>query len=888
MQIINNLEKNSSDQYSEPLPEFGEIKRVSFSAENGVIITSINVNNASYSELPKKFSESANTRNIFKNQLFSEGTNHAENFEEKNNNRIFSSDTLDKKNALNAKSTPSPFKETCTKINNLELKIPEKVHKNREVEGDTAKSGRLDDSITTERFAEANLSHFNSQKKLNLNDACTKKNNFFRDPPHKKNPEKRSEKSSSLERSSRERSISRDRSRSSSITDRSRSNDSQSTERSKSADKSNSIERSSSTDCNSDSLDETIIQKCKAESERIREKNNLRKMTMITKGIVNDNEISNRVHIKKKLTGLYNSIIKITFGDSNRKLVFNQYGDITHKLLPDKLSHLEISCEHIYAIMLDSIFHNVYYFLTEEGFVISLLDLKKLIVKKYAPKSSPLLELINHRMYDHFQKTPLYNNDPTNPGEASLITLLQTLPFPEKMNINFNNTKEKICLRLLQRIYPLRTLNQEEVPIIPPLTFLCSYKSFVDTSLLFKFIAELLKLPSDEMPHLQKMRVLNICQNWFESNLYMKDKYFIKNEFLEIIQVCKNLKNVEINNYCEEIKWSFQLKEPKYSPNKKEFSTVESFFTTLFTGMCDEETMKNFVELAAKDIKTNAALSICNISPLEFKEQKDKTGREEEFEIFYNRIVNFVIATHEKYVLKVGAELKKDSPKATHASETNANEALKESVSQNKFNFASSPLTSYLEFFISLAYRLAKNNDFFSSFAIHNALTKINIDKYFAEKMNAPKFDKFFRKLKLSDDVDEAPCLMKHLYLSKLFMTDQSFHNLNQKIAECRAEEVYYIPQIALLKSKVLHGMDKIELSARNACNINSIGTQEKIEEKDINFSTLHEQSNLILWVNAMLQEMRYHLYKEFERPQVLNTDIVFEILRETESRGDI
>lgn len=152
--------------------------------------------------------------------------------------------------------------------------------------------------------------------------------------------------------------------------------------------------------------------------------------------------------------------------------------------------------------------------------------------------------------------------------------------------------------------------------------------------------------------------------------------------------------------------------------------------------------------------------------------------------------------------------------------------------------------------FISMAHRLAKNNDFFSAFYIHSAI-KNSMDKQI-EKIKAHEMS---RKSKYNEKETEYGKILRKL--KDLNHLIDSSENYKQKIKECQRNNSFYNPEIAKKRTEIFHALEKIPKSDKSALS----------KTIPIDFEYIFNLSPLILKESAILENFRFISRQNLKKP---------------------
>ncbi len=492
------------------------------------------------------------------------------------------------------------------------------------------------------------------------------------------------------------------------------------------------------------------------------------------------------------------------------------YIDLLNKLKSGSidLSEKIKSKEMIYLKISRALGHEIYYFFDDSGRFITLSDLDKLVVKIYGLKDSEMQDEIRSDL-----NTLFANLHFEIPEESVLVENLWKCSLP-----NFKNefgkieNKSTICLSILLRLYPLSSplnverihdkkdfvVNSEKVPLFPPITLLCVYKEFVSTEDLFKNIAIIIESKSDWIPWYQKLRIMNFCRVWLESNLYITEKKSpaVQNGLKKIIQVGMAHDDNEMNKACNELQ---ELLE----------NSMKSTFLIQSSGSLQKVDLQadihKWIDLIAADLSLISSEACLSLGVF-VKNENDKTS------VFFNKVTNYVV------------------------------NSMTGGRRENFIHFA--------DFFVSLSLYLYERNDFLSSFAIYSALHVYPIMDFLKSKDKKFKYNKLMR-----DQLKK---------LNEVYAIEDNYLLMRERVQECKRENIFYIPLPSLIKTKMLHLADSIEL----------FGDEKNISIIDV--EKFSEQASLSWALNQYFQDLRTQYIDKIQK-ETLQTTIMAELEKSTE-----
>jgi|GEM_PF-2461848 len=530
-----------------------------------------------------------------------------------------------------------------------------------------------------------------------------------------------------------------------------------------------------------------------------------------------------RVDVIIELRKVYDCLINV-FNDKNNKITLTQSGLLKVTLNKNLNNNLEINQEvikFIYHKILRGMTTHIDYFFDDRGYFVTLKEMDKLAIKIFPDFQSPFQIDVEDELKNYYEDKPMFLWVKNIVGESEYLDLISHLPFPKLLeNQNFSNN-EKLCISIFQRLYPSRgpkNITNEEVPLMSPITFLYSYKNYLTTTELFNQALLVLNLPEEEMPHLQKLRVLNFLRVGIDSHLIQNED--ITNSVKAVINkivLMQTVKNQEFRDLCQEIQFLSEQMELDNLIEKLEIPSDAVYPVDKFLSIEASKTISHidFINALTDDIKHMASQAFFNVTLSSLF--KEKGGNKTE--IFYQGLMNFIA----NYFIK-SFELRFDNYLDTH-------------LIKNK-------LDHFFEIFIDVAYELVKKHDYLSSFAIYNLLNVSIFSKLLTtviEKTDKNTFTKM-KKNNISKGLETATKLQE---LDELFSFKNNLEMLRKKMKECQALHIYYIPLLGPIKNVLLHRVEMIE--------------QTFTDDSKINNSKLHMIAEEAWEVNKFLQDVKGH-----------------------------
>lgn len=534
-----------------------------------------------------------------------------------------------------------------------------------------------------------------------------------------------------------------------------------------------------------------------------------------------------RVDIIIELRKVYDCLINV-FNDKNNKIVLTQSGRLKVTQAKNLISNFEINqdiIKFIYHKILRGMTTHIDYFFDDRGYFVTLKEMDKLAIKIFGKDQSNLQVVIEDELVNYYEDKPVFLWGKNIIGESEYLALISQLPFPKGLeNENFS-MNEKFCISIFQRLYPSRgpkNITNEEVPLMSPITFLYTYKKYLTTTELFNQALYALNLPEVDMPHLQKLRVLNFLRVGIDSRLIQSEDIVssVKAVINKII-LMQTSKNQEFRDLCQEIQFLSEQMELDSLLEKLEIPSAPVYPVTKFLSFEASKMIQHvdFLNALTDDIKYMASQSFYNVT-LEslFKE---KAGNKTE--IFYQSLFNFI----GNYFIKTF--------------DLQFEELLNKNVIKNK-------LDHFFEVFIDVAYDLVKKHDYLSSFAIYNLLNVSIFSKLLPEIMGKTDKNTFtkMKKHNISRGVDSTTKLQE---LDELFSFKNNLETLRKKMKECQTLHLYYIPLLGPIKNMILHRVEMIE--------------QTFGDDTQINNPKLHMIAEEAWEVNKFLQDVKGHFKNE-------------------------
>lgn len=529
--------------------------------------------------------------------------------------------------------------------------------------------------------------------------------------------------------------------------------------------------------------------------------------------------------------------LKKVFNEMNKNVVLVDGCKL--KVIPNKdtSDNTEINqavIHFIYQKILRGMISHIYYFLDDRGYPVTLREIDKLAQKKYSDVQDSLKDIVENELVDYYDEKSMFLWGDTIGNETEFISLISDLPFLKKQESEGDSENENLCQAIFQRMYPLRVVTNDlsrEFPVMSPITFLCSYKKFVTTESLFEQALRAMTLTEDEMPYVQKLRVLNLVRVWLDSHLYQDELItrHMKGTIGKILAMGFVSDKQEFVDLCHEIFFLLEEHEmscfspEKFSPSKITYEVEKMLFV-------DQSKIPNYINLLhglADDFKYLAAESVATLTKTSLFKEKGTNSAQ----IFYNQIVSFGVTIF----IKTFEPLLNSQPDAKGI--------------RHK-------LDHYFTNFIDLAYELVKKHDYLSSCAIYNILNLADLNTLLVvhdKKRNSVS------KAKKMTILKSAAAEHKMQELQDLFSVDRNFEVLRKKMKECQDFHLFFIPQFAPTKNEILHKLEKIESSFEN----------EPFQK--INNEKLQMISDMEWGINELLEEVRGHLK---DRQISVNTDI--------------
>ncbi len=530
-----------------------------------------------------------------------------------------------------------------------------------------------------------------------------------------------------------------------------------------------------------------------------------------------------RVNIIIELRKVYDCLINV-FNDKNNKIIFTQSGQLKITQSKNLNNNLEANQEivkFIYQKILRGMTTNIDYFFDDRGYFVTLKEMDKLAIKIFDRDQIFLQKVVEDELKDYYEDKPMFLWGKNIVGESEYLEMISHLPFPKLLEIqNFSNN-EKLSISIFQRLYPSRgpkNMMNEEVPLMSPITFLYFYKNYLTTTELFNHALIVLNLPEEEMPHLQKLRVLNFLRVGIDSHLIQNED--VTNSVKAVINkivLMQTIKNQEFRDLCQEIQFLSEQMELDNLLEKLEIPSAAVYPVDKFLSSEASKTISHidFINALTDDIKYMASQAFFNVTLSSLF--KEKGGNKTE--IFYQGLMNF-IANYFIKTFDLGVE-----------------ELLNKNLIKNR-------LDHFFEIFIDIAHELVKKHDYLSSFAIYNLLNVSVFSKLLPELMEKTDKNTFtkMKKHNISKGLDTATKLQE---LDELFSFKNNLETLRKKMKECQTLNIYYIPLLGPIKNVILH---KVEMIEQTLC-----------DDSKINNLKLHMIAEEAWEVNKFLQDVKGH-----------------------------
>ena len=530
-----------------------------------------------------------------------------------------------------------------------------------------------------------------------------------------------------------------------------------------------------------------------------------------------------RVDIIIVLRKVYDCLINV-FNDKNNKIILTKSGQLKITQSKNLNNNLEINqniIKFIYHKILRGMTTNVDYFFDDRGYFVTLKEMDKLAIKIFGDHQNSLQIDVGDELNSYYEDKPMFLWGKNIVGESEYLDVISHLPFPKVLeNQDFSNN-EKFCISIFQRLYPSRgpkNITNEEVPLMSPITFLYSYKKYITTTELFNQALFVLNLPEEDMPHLQKLRVLNFLRVGIESHLIQNEDVTCNvKAVINKIVLMQTVKNQEFRDLCQEIQFLSEQMELNNLLEKLEIPSNAVYPVAKFLSFETSKTISHidFINVLTDDIKYMASQAFFNVTLSSLF--KEKGGNKTE--IFYQGLMNFIA----NYFIKTF--------------DLQFEELLNKNVVKNK-------LDHFFEIFIDLAFELVKKHDYLSSFAIYNLLNVSVFSKLLPEMMEKTDKNTFtkMKKHNISKGLETATKLQE---LDELFSFKSNLETLRKKMKECQTLQIYYIPLLGPIKNTILHRVEMIEQTFSDDSKINNLKLHMIAEEA---------------WeVNKFLQDVKSH-----------------------------
>lgn len=547
----------------------------------------------------------------------------------------------------------------------------------------------------------------------------------------------------------------------------------------------------------------------------------------------------------ENIAGLRNihECLMTIFNSSNKKIVLNQ-GNLS--AIPSKENVIfgqEVNVavvEYIYHRILRAMTAQIYYFFDDKGYSVTLKDLDKMAQKIYGEPIS-LVKEIKHDLVDYYGEKSIFLWDDQIANECEFIEMIKELPFPEMYNVGELKKNQKLCIAFFQRMYPLRNVVNEEnekIPVMAPITFLCSYKDMVTTRELFEQAFRVMLLPDKEMPYVQKLRVLNFIRIFFSSHLH-EDEKMPENvvDLVKKIGTCsqESLKP-EFMDLYNEILMILEEKESFFQNGLKNEELIPNYKVEAFLALSPAKlgNYPEFLNYLTDNLKYLAGQAVSNLNQVSLFKEKSLN----EDSIYYMQVVNFGVR---HFINIFESDMKGLTPSKT----------------------VKRKLNTFFEHFIAISYDLAKKNDYLTSFAFYNVLNIAEISGLLSVDTQKHNNKNSFSKAKNNVYLLNHGTEEKLQELQELFLMSKNFENLRKKMKECQDAKIYHVPLFAPLKNILLHKIESIDSSFPE-------------DNMKMNNEKLHMIADEKWEVNSMLQSIK----KEFKQQKIsMHTDIGYHLL---------
>ena len=525
----------------------------------------------------------------------------------------------------------------------------------------------------------------------------------------------------------------------------------------------------------------------------------------------------------KNLRNIYICLLQ-AHADKDIKLFINKKGFLklskSKSLEMTDLDKVKIQ-QNIFMNISSALKSEIFNFLDDKGHLVHLRVLEKLARKIFDFQTD-----ISQDVEDFFEilsvgTLPLYFQ------ESELNYSIETLTIPDSFHDKFTDN-EKFCIGLLQRLYPENTDDKKyeiatltNLPRWSPDVFLFSFNQFISTPQLLKMIKTMLEWPEENLPILQKVRILNFLRMLVKSFSYRFEVKSHTNKILKILEIGKKI-GFESECLSEEI-YSLlnnSLPSKKVSGPEK----LNEFFKGVLKGTYqDKKHFMHMIDMIAEDLKILAGEAMYLISPEELSSDKK----------------NFVSNRFDSY-------------------ETNLRRFILNLFDRNELNISADSL---LRFCFHLASASLEKNDFFTSFIIYSCITTGPIlELYEVEhpkkiSINPKSYLKKSSLVILSSKTWEI-----QNELSILFSLKNNRAKMISEIFKYNKQNILVIPEISLLKSCLINMKANYELHEESL----------KIDMAAIDMQIIHDTSHFTRKVESIMDNVILY----YENSPDLQTDL--------------
>ncbi len=485
-----------------------------------------------------------------------------------------------------------------------------------------------------------------------------------------------------------------------------------------------------------------------------------------------------RVETIIELRKIYNCLSSV-FNINDKKIILTEHGLSVAQVenISFNAESNKASVKFIYQKILRAMTSHIEYFFDDRGNLVTIKEIDDLARKKIGEHQTALQTEMENEILFCYEKRVISPFEADIQDEFDYRRVISNLQFPKIADDQNLTENEKLSIAIFQKLYPLevREDGDEKVPLLAPITYLCSYKNFVTTKELFKQALLVLRLPKTEMPYMQRLRVLNFIRLALQS-LIIEDQEFTKNikETIREIILLQVFEKQEFTDLCHEIQYLLEKNKSdslseKFRISFKPTYQVENFLS----GDTAIPDYTQFLDALTDDIKYLSGQSFLNTSL-----DSLLTDKESKNENFYANIMNYIITHFIK------------------------NFEIKPEEMTNK-NLIKNKLNNLFEIYIDVAYELVKKHDYLSSFSIYNVFNKFVFSKLIES---------------LFDRTNGSTCTkipaqknFKRIELEELFSTNRNFEQLRKKMKACQELHISYIPFIGPIKNSILHNIELIE-----------------------------------------------------------------------------